>query len=65
MASEVRYAEVRRFLERHGWTHQRTKGSHHHFRKEGQRGIGFPVHHGRVGPVYIRQIEKIVGEKLA
>lgn len=59
MPSESRFADVRRYLEQHGWTLVRTKGSHHHFKKEGEpRLITVAVHKGKVPPVYIKQIKK-------
>lgn len=65
MPSEVRFAEVRRVLEQHGWTLIRIRGSHHVFSKPGEAsGITLPVHRGKVSPVYIRQIEKAIGIKL-
>lgn len=59
MANVVRFAAVRRILESHGWTLDRIKGSHHHFKKEGEpRLITIAVHKGKVPPVYIKQIRK-------
>jgi len=48
MASERRFAEVRKALEAHGWTLDRIRGSHHVFCKEGEQPISVPVHGGRV-----------------
>lgn len=57
--SEVRFAEVRRVLERHGWTLDRIASSHFIFRKEGEpRHINLPVHHGKVAPKYVKKLEK-------
>lgn len=61
MPSEVRFAIVRRELERHGWTLDRIKGSHHSFVKQGERPIVIAVHGGKVKPGYIRDIEKLHG----
>ena len=59
MPSEVRFADIRRSLEQHGWTLIRIKGSHHHFCKEGEaRLITLAVHKGRVAPEYVKQIKK-------
>jgi predicted RNA binding protein YcfA (HicA-like mRNA interferase family) len=59
MASEVRFAEVRRLLEHHGWTLARISGSHFIFRKEGEpKHISLPVHGGRVAPKYIKKLAK-------
>jgi len=61
MPSEIRFALVRKALEHHGWTLDRINGSHHVFVKEGERPISIPVHKGRVKPVYVRKIEKVLG----
>lgn len=60
MPSEVRFAEVRRLLERDGWRLLRIKGSHHSFGKPGFRNIVVPVHHDRVKPFYVKEIRKIL-----
>lgn len=58
MPSEVRFAVVRRELERHGWTLDRIKGSHHTFLTPGEKPIVLPVHGNKVKPWYIREIAK-------
>ena len=59
MPSEVRFADVRRVLERHDWKLKNVSGSHFIFEKEGERRhINVPVHNGKVSPGYIRRIEK-------
>lgn len=58
MPSEVRFAEVRKLLEDHGYTLSRIKGSHHWFERPGARGISVPVHKGRVQPRYLAIIRK-------
>lgn len=62
MSSDVRFAEVRRMLERAGYTLVRISGSHHIFAKPGQGLLSIPVHRGKVKPFYVRQVEKIVRE---
>jgi len=62
MASEVRFAEIRKILEQHGWTFVRIRGSHHHFRGEGRPPIVIPVHRGRVKAVYVREVEQAIRE---
>lgn len=62
MASEVRFAEVRKLLQQHGYALVRISGSHHIFEKVGGGHIPNPVHGGKVKPVYVRQIQKIVEE---
>ncbi|MGH7244231.1 MAG: hypothetical protein ACREJD_12525 [Phycisphaerales bacterium] len=42
-----------------GYTLDRVKGSHHHFRGPNLPPIGFPVHNGRVKAVYRRQIQRV------
>ena len=58
MPSEVRFSEVQRLLEQHGYELRRIVGSHHIFDKPGERSIPIPVHHGKVKHVYLRQILK-------
>ena len=60
MAGEVRFVEVRRMLERAGYVLDRTHGSHHIFVKPGADGVSIPVHKGKVKPVYVRQVEKVI-----
>jgi len=65
MPSEARFALVRKALEQHGWTLERTKGSHHRFTKPGEQPITVAVTNGRwVKPVYVREIEKQLGIKI-
>ncbi|KKM16059.1 hypothetical protein LCGC14_1689690 [marine sediment metagenome] len=59
MASEVRFSEVQKMLERKGYTLARVSGSHHVFTKPGDLPVSIPVHKGKVKPYYVRQIEKI------
>lgn len=61
MPSEVRFAEVRKILEQHGWTLDRIRGSHHVFQKEGGGSLSIPVHAGRVKPFYVRQVRRALG----
>lgn len=63
MASEVRFGVVRKLLESHGWTFDRITGSHHVFTKPGQRSIVVPVHHQKVAPRYVKEIEKAIREE--
>jgi predicted RNA binding protein YcfA (HicA-like mRNA interferase family) len=59
MASEMRFAEVRRLLEAKGYQLARINDSHHIFTKPGAEHVSIPVHHGKVKPVYVRKIEKL------
>ena len=58
MPSDVRFAEVRRLLESHGWELSRIQGSHHVFTKEGETPIVVPVHNRRAKYAYVREIRK-------
>jgi predicted RNA binding protein YcfA (HicA-like mRNA interferase family) len=62
MAGERRFAEVRARLEQAGYRLARVAGSHHIFTRPGAGLVSIPVHHGKVKPFYVRQVEKIVGE---
>lgn len=62
MPSPIRFPEVRRLLEKHGWELTRIAGSHHNFTKAGDRLWSVPVHGGKVKAAYVRQIKKYVGE---
>ena len=59
MASEMRYPQVRKMLEAKGYFLRRVTGSHHVFKKPGVGSFTVPVHHGKVKPVYVKQIEKL------
>lgn len=58
MASESRFAEVRKLLERRGWSLARISGSHHIFVKQGELPISVPVHRGKVKSVYVKKIQQ-------
>ena len=62
MPSEVRFGEVRRLAEKHGWRLIRTNGSHHVFQKPDGSVFSIPVHHGKVKHVYYREVKKQIGE---
>lgn len=59
MAGEMRLSEVRKMLEAKGYFLHRIAGSHHVFKKPGIGSFVVPVHHGKVRPVYVRQIETL------
>lgn len=59
MASEMRFSEVKKLLEAKGYRLVRIRGSHHVFVKPGCRNEIVPVHHGKVKPSYVREIEKL------
>ncbi len=62
MPSEVRFAEVKRLLESHGWTLSRISSSHHIFAKPGEPfHFSIPVHHGKVKHGYLSDIKKRLG----
>lgn len=58
MPSDVPFREVRRTLNKAGWSLDRVNGSHHIFEKAGCRNIIVPVHRGEVRWVYARQVDK-------
>lgn len=60
MPSEVRFAEIRKLLEKHGWTHRHGKGSHHVFTRPGSPPVVVAVHGNKVKPVYVRQVEAAI-----
>ncbi len=62
MPSPVRFAEVKRMLEARGYVLSRISGSHHIFTKKGVAPVTIPVHHGKVKPAYVRQVQKIPTE---
>lgn len=59
MASNRCFAEVKKMLERAGYTLARVRGSHHAFTKPNHPIIVIPVHRGKVKAIYVRQIEKL------
>ena len=58
MPSEWRFAEVHKLLMANGFVLIRIRGSHHVYRKAGERPMIVPVHRGRVEYVYVREIQK-------
>jgi predicted RNA binding protein YcfA (HicA-like mRNA interferase family) len=65
MASPVRFATVRKELESVGYHLVRIHSSHHIFEKQGSPLVVIPVHHGKVKPVYVREVRKIVAAEKA
>lgn len=63
MASELRFADVRRDLEANGWRMVRVRGSHHIFKKTGESPLTIPVHNNKVKPCYGKKIAKASGKK--
>jgi predicted RNA binding protein YcfA (HicA-like mRNA interferase family) len=59
MASPVRFAVLRKLLEKHGWALIRVNGSHHVFKKPGSPDVVIPVHGGKVKPFYVRQVTQL------
>lgn len=60
MASDYRFVDIRKLLERHGWELIRIKGSHHIFGGEKRRSIPIPVHKQRVKEVYFKQVQQAI-----
>jgi len=59
MAGEMRFSEVQKMLEAKGFFLHHISGSHHVFKNGVGGRFTIPVHHGKVKPVYVRQIEKL------
>ncbi len=57
---EMRFAQLARTLENHGWKLIRKKGSHHIFGGEDRPILSIPVHGNKVKAVYIRQVEQAI-----
>jgi predicted RNA binding protein YcfA (HicA-like mRNA interferase family) len=62
MPSDVRFAELLRLVERHGWVLVRINGSHHIFKLPDGRIYVVPVHRNMVKYAYVREIKKLLGE---
>jgi predicted RNA binding protein YcfA (HicA-like mRNA interferase family) len=60
MPSDVRFSEIRRRVEAHGWVLVRVRGSHHVFRLPDGRIYVVSVHRNKVKYVYVREIEKLL-----
>ena len=58
VASEIRFADVRRLFESKGWSLNRIRGSHYIFSKPGHGSFPVPVHNGKVKAGYVKAIEK-------
>ena len=63
MATEGRFAEVLRRLQRNGWKLDRISGSHHIFVKPGQPLLSIPVKQNKVKSCYAKQIDKACGQE--
>ena len=61
MPSPVRFAVVRKMLERCGYTLDRISGSQHYFVKAGSRGFVIPIDHSLVKAHYVKEIRKECG----
>ena len=60
MPSDVRFAELKRLFESHGWTFARIRGSHHVFTKPGHRSYPVAVHQGKVRGAAARDIQRFL-----
>ncbi len=57
----MRYSEVKRILEGHGYSADNSEGSHHIFRKAGAPRIDIPKKGGRmVRRAYLKIIAKVL-----
>ncbi len=62
MPSDLKFSEIKRLLEDHGWYFDRASGSHHVFKGKGRKPLSIPVHSNRVKYVYKREIDKAIEE---
>ena len=62
MPSDVRFSEIRKLVEKHGWRLVRINGSHHIFQLPDGQIFVVPVHKNKVKHVYLREIEKLLKE---
>jgi predicted RNA binding protein YcfA (HicA-like mRNA interferase family) len=60
MPSPVRFAEIRKRLERAGYRLVRVSGSHHIFDRPGGPLVSVPVHNQQVKAFYAREVDKII-----
>jgi predicted RNA binding protein YcfA (HicA-like mRNA interferase family) len=63
MASEMRFSEVKKMLEKAGYQLVRISGSHHYFVKSGEQPFSIPVHYGKVKPYYVREVKKVCQDR--
>ena len=59
MPSPVKYRDIKRYMEQHGWVFSHVTGSHHIFKKPGCRPYPVPVHKGLVNYGYFSEVQKI------
>jgi predicted RNA binding protein YcfA (HicA-like mRNA interferase family) len=59
VASEQRFNQVKKILEKKGYKLTRISGSHHIFTRKNSLPVSIPVHNGKVKAFYVKQIEKI------
>lgn len=59
MPSPVKFRELKRYMEQHGWALSHVTGSHHVFVKPGCRRFPVPVHQGEVKYGYFREVQKM------
>ncbi len=59
VASEKRFSEVRKLLEKKGYSLTRISGSHHIFTKDGAPLVSIPVHSNKVKSYYVKEIQKL------
>lgn len=62
MPADVRFTDVKRKLESHGWRLTRIRGSHHVFTGENRPSIPIPVHRGKVKHAYGKLVQKAIEE---
>lgn len=60
MKADVRFADIRKRLESHGWTLSRINGSHHIFTGPNRPTISIPVHGNKVKRVYDQNVNQAI-----
>ena len=60
MPEAVRFNEIRRLLEQHGWAVDRIRGSHFIFTGANRPTLAIPVHGGKCKPAYERIVKKAI-----
>lgn len=59
MPSEVRFGVVKKMLEAKGYFLHHVTGSHHIFKRADGGRYTLTVHHGKVKPFYVQQVQNL------
>lgn len=58
----MRFKELDRLLKKNGWRPVRSKGSHHHYQKDGvAKTLTVPNHPGDINPFIVKSVLKEAG----